>query len=182
MNTVATALFERKFRPRRDALSEAGATCFHCGLPVGTSAQFHIVFDGLTRSLCCAGCEAVAQTILDAGLGNYYRERTSTPGVAITAPDPAVPGVKVSEVARRHDLRPNHLLARRRLAKDGNFAIPDLAGASFAPIVVAAPEPRPILATGGPIELIVGKVTLRLDAATDARRIVERVAALQVAS
>ena len=93
-----------------------------------------------------------------------------------------VSGVKVSEVARRHDLRPNHLSAWRRLAKDGVFAIPDLAGASFAPIVVAAPEPRPILATGGPIELIVGKVTLRLDAATDARRIVELVAALQVAS
>ena len=88
-----------------------------------------------------------------------------------------VPGVKVSEVARRHDLRPNHLLARRRLAKDGNFAIPDLAGASFAPIVVAAPELRPILATGRPIELIVGTVTLRLDAATDARRIVELQAA-----
>ncbi len=29
--------------------------------------------------MCCVGCEAVAKTIMDAGLGNYYRERSAMP-------------------------------------------------------------------------------------------------------
>ncbi len=37
------------------------------------------MFDGHTRSLCCAGCEAVAKTILDSGLQDYYRKRTAKP-------------------------------------------------------------------------------------------------------
>ena len=37
---------------------------------------FRIQFDGSVRPLCCAGCEAVANTILGAGLHAYYRERT----------------------------------------------------------------------------------------------------------
>ena len=76
MNTLAAPLRERM--PAREADRE----CFHCGLPVTTGRQFRIGFDGQQRSLCCAGCEAVAQTILDAGLDAYYRERTSNPGVS----------------------------------------------------------------------------------------------------
>jgi Cu2+-exporting ATPase len=38
--------------------------CFHCGLPSPGGARF-----------CCAGCEAVAQAILDGGFGAYYETR-----------------------------------------------------------------------------------------------------------
>ncbi|MEQ1518365.1 MAG: heavy metal translocating P-type ATPase metal-binding domain-containing protein, partial [Usitatibacteraceae bacterium] len=56
---------------------EETAECFHCGLPVNTGTQFQIRFDGKSRALCCAGCEAVARTILDAGLDAYYTGRTA---------------------------------------------------------------------------------------------------------
>ncbi len=82
MNTVATTLSDAALTRDAQLRSEADTVCFHCGLPVTTGARFCIRFDGQTRSLCCAGCEAVARTILDAGLDAYYRERTSNPGVS----------------------------------------------------------------------------------------------------
>ena len=33
----------------------------------------------MARPMCCAGCAAVAQTIVDNGLASYYRERQSFP-------------------------------------------------------------------------------------------------------
>ncbi|WP_018150291.1 heavy metal translocating P-type ATPase [Leeia oryzae] len=50
--------------------------CFHCGLPVPQHAEsFPVQFDGETQQTCCAGCQAVAQTIVDQGMGAYYRQR-----------------------------------------------------------------------------------------------------------
>jgi Cu2+-exporting ATPase len=48
---------------------------------------FAVVLDGERRPMCCKGCEAVAQAIIDSGLGDYYRHRTQ---VASTGRD-AVP-------------------------------------------------------------------------------------------
>ena len=90
-----------------------------------------------------------------------------------------VPGVTVNEVARRHDMRANHLSSWRGLAKAGKLVVPDLAGITFASIVLA--EPNPVRAVPGQIELCSGNITLRLDSATDALRIAELVAALQAA-
>lgn len=70
--------------------TETAKLCFHCGLAVPASADFRISFDGRTRSLCCVGCEAVARTIIDAGLDGYYRNRTGAAAKpAATADDPA---------------------------------------------------------------------------------------------
>ena len=49
----------------------SASACFHCGLPVPEDVDFHVEFDGVDRSMCCAGCEAVAQTIIDSGLTHY---------------------------------------------------------------------------------------------------------------
>lgn len=89
-----------------------------------------------------------------------------------------VPGVTVNEVARRHDLRPNHLSSWRRLAKDGKLPLPDLAGAEFVPVVIAPLEPEPQDAVRPPIEIACGDIVIRLDAATSAVRVAEIVRAL----
>lgn len=51
-------------------------TCFHCGLPAPADADFPILYRQQRKAACCAGCQAVAQTIIDAGLDDYYQHRT----------------------------------------------------------------------------------------------------------
>jgi len=52
--------------------------CYHCGLPITANAHFCAQVLGEPRSFCCPGCQAVAQTIVDAGLESYYRHRSET--------------------------------------------------------------------------------------------------------
>lgn len=54
------------------------AGCFHCGLPLD-SVVFPVTVEGVEHGTCCRGCQAVAQTIADNGLGAYYRNRTAAP-------------------------------------------------------------------------------------------------------
>jgi Cu2+-exporting ATPase len=53
------------------------ASCFHCGLPLPPGAEFGVVIGGARRPMCCRGCAAVAQAIVDGGLADYYRHRTA---------------------------------------------------------------------------------------------------------
>ena len=55
------------------------AGCYHCGLPIPAGAQFPVVVDAAPRRMCCAGCQAVAQAIVDNGLDSYYRHRDALP-------------------------------------------------------------------------------------------------------
>lgn len=89
-----------------------------------------------------------------------------------------VPGVTVNEVARRHDLRPNHLSSWRRLAKDGKLPVPDLAGAEFAAVVFEPRDPEPQDGAKSPIEIVFGDVVIRLCGTTPALRVAEIVRAL----
>ena len=91
-----------------------------------------------------------------------------------------VSGVTVRSVAEQYGLRPNHLSSWRGLARAGKLVVPDFAGASFATVVVADPLPPPLVSSDR-IELVVGSVTLRLDAATTPTRITEIVRALNAA-
>jgi len=71
--------------------------CFHCGLPAdGHCAR--VLIDGRDEPMCCPGCAAVAQAIMDSGLGDYYRTRSEfgatgdlvPPQLALYDSDPAV--------------------------------------------------------------------------------------------
>ena len=53
--------------------------CYHCGLPIPASVDFTVEIDGQRREMCCAGCQAVAQAIVDNGLADYYRHRDAMP-------------------------------------------------------------------------------------------------------
>lgn len=57
--------------------------CYHCGEPLpGTPFRFTVL--GEERDLCCMGCYAVAESIVNAGLENYYLEReTVSPTAAL---------------------------------------------------------------------------------------------------
>eukprot|EP01093_Parvamoeba_rugata_P003473 TRINITY_DN145_c0_g1_i2.p2 TRINITY_DN145_c0_g1~~TRINITY_DN145_c0_g1_i2.p2 ORF type:complete len:801 (+),score=186.72 TRINITY_DN145_c0_g1_i2:23395-25797(+) len=50
--------------------------CFHCALPNDATHKYEAVILGKTRQLCCPGCQAVAQAIVDNGLEDYYQFRT----------------------------------------------------------------------------------------------------------
>jgi len=63
--------------------------CFHCTEQVIESERdrWTVSFDGAEHAVCCAGCEAVAATILEAGLGDYYRFRTEPVEFGLLPPD-----------------------------------------------------------------------------------------------
>ncbi len=56
---------------------KSAAVCFHCALPVLEPGR-HVasVLDAL-REFCCAGCEAVARTIVASGFEQYYETRNA---------------------------------------------------------------------------------------------------------
>ena len=92
-----------------------------------------------------------------------------------------VPGVTVNEVARRHGLKANHLSSWRTLARKGKLVVPEVAGAEFA-APVASPLAVAATATMTSIDLIIGSVTVRLDAATPTARVAELAVALRAGS
>ncbi|MGB1266361.1 MAG: transposase [Nereida ignava] len=95
-----------------------------------------------------------------------------------------VEGATVGAVARRYDMRANHLSEWRRMAREGKLVLPAVTDEpSFAALVVredveAAPDPEP----PSPLDLICGAVTVRLDADTSAARIAEIAHALNAPS
>ena len=61
---------------------QAEKTCFHCGLPVPKGLNINVEIDGTPQPMCCHGCEAVAQAIVDSGMDSYYRFRTENAATA----------------------------------------------------------------------------------------------------
>ena len=51
--------------------------CYHCGLPVPAKSHWRVRIDGASQPMCCPGCEAVAQTIVELGQEDYYRTRSA---------------------------------------------------------------------------------------------------------
>lgn len=94
-----------------------------------------------------------------------------------------VEGATVKDVAKRYDLRANHLSEWRRLAREGKLVLPALPEPepTFAPMVIEpltdSAEPSGD-ATSSPIEIAVGDVIVRLDATVPAMRIAEIVRAI----
>lgn len=55
------------------------ADCYHCGLPVPSGTTYASVVLDQARAMCCHGCQAVADAIVENGLEDYYRYRTELP-------------------------------------------------------------------------------------------------------
>ena len=54
-------------------------SCYHCGQDVPAGTDLGVRVEGEVRPMCCLGCQAVAQAIVDNGLGDYYRNRDALP-------------------------------------------------------------------------------------------------------
>jgi len=52
--------------------------CFHCGEIIPNGISLFVNIDSKKREMCCIGCQAVAQTIVDNQLTDYYKFRTET--------------------------------------------------------------------------------------------------------
>ena len=82
------------------------------------------------------------------------------------------PGAVIADVARRHDLVPQHLWNWIRAAREGRFAIPIDGLPSFVPVVSMesgrANAARQDVCSSA-IELVIGAVTVRVPAGAEAR-------------
>lgn len=63
--------------------------CYHCGLPIPVDVELPVTIGGTQREMCCHGCQAVAQSIVDNGLDDYYRSRDALP----ESPREAMPAI-----------------------------------------------------------------------------------------
>lgn len=59
--------------------SNEPVSCFHCGLPVPQNLDITVNYHGEHKPMCCYGCQAVSQAIIDSGMDDFYRYRTRTP-------------------------------------------------------------------------------------------------------
>jgi len=77
----------------------------------------------------------------------------------------------VAGVAKRYDLNPNQVSDWRRLARQGRL-VPPVADAdvSFAPLLVRAEGSGDPGSAGARLDVVLDRVTVRLDAATPAAR------------
>jgi transposase len=102
--------------------------------------------------------------------GALGRRRWSAEAKARIVAESLAPGVVISEVARRHDLRPQQLFAWRHQARQGRLALPaeELA---FVPVVGAtdAPPAATSAAPVGMIEVVLGGAVVRVAAEVDGR-------------
>ncbi len=57
-------------------MASSSEHCFHCGEIIPNGFNSTVVINNKAQKMCCIGCEAVAQTIVNNNLTDYYRFRT----------------------------------------------------------------------------------------------------------
>ncbi len=77
VNGTADFSAENLPQPERPSSESQAMDCYHCGLPVPSGSSWRVCIARTEQPMCCPGCEAVAQTIVDSGLTNYYQTRTA---------------------------------------------------------------------------------------------------------
>lgn len=73
--------------------------CFHCGEPVPSACNLTVETEGQLQPVCCSGCEAVANLIVQSGQSRYYQFRTES------ALKPAEEDADIEDAWGRYDER-----------------------------------------------------------------------------
>jgi transposase len=100
--------------------------------------------------------------------GALGRRRWSAEAKARIVAESLAPGVVISEVARRHDLRPQQLFAWRDQARQGRLALP-AAELSFVPVVGATDAPPADTSVAPVIEVALGGAIVRVPPEVDGK-------------
>ena len=67
------------------------SNCFHCGDALPNENVKYVIIRDVQQPMCCNGCKAVAEYILDSGLGDYYLHRKTLPDPNTKTPKPQNP-------------------------------------------------------------------------------------------
>ena len=111
--------------------------------------------------------------------GALGRRRWSAEAKARIVAESLAPGVVISAVARRHDLRPQQLFAWRHQARQGRLVRPAEALA-FVPVVTDAADAPPASTTSaGLIEVALGGAGVRVPPDVDGRLLATVLRAVQ---
>lgn len=62
------------------APAETPEICFHCGLEVPPEVDLRVELSGAPRAMCCIGCLAVAEMLVQQGLESWYETRARPSG------------------------------------------------------------------------------------------------------
>lgn len=106
---------------------------------------------------------------IDLRVGVGQRRRWSEQEKGRIVAESYAPGAVVSDVARRHDLTPQHLFGWRKAAREGRLALPDEDGSLFVPVVVAPPglAGAAAQAAAGSITIEIAGAAVRVDCGVD---------------
>lgn len=100
---------------------------------------------------------------IDIQVGSGRRRRWSAEAKGRIVAESFAPGAVVSEVARRHDVSPQHLFAWRKAARAGALSLPAEAAPLFVPVVAELRHDREMPAPGssGVITIEIGGAVVR---------------------
>ncbi len=106
---------------------------------------------------------------MDLRVGVGRRRRWSGQDKGRIVAESYAPGAVVWEVARRHDLTPQHLFGWRKAAREGRLALPEEDGSLFVPVVVAPPRAAEAAAqaAAGLITIEVAGAAVRVERGVD---------------
>jgi transposase len=136
----------------------------HDGDSAGIADRVHIMVDISDDTKIVGSREEVT--------GVVRRRRWSDEEKGRIVAEALAPGAVIADVARRHDLVPQHVWNWIKAAREGRFALPSDGLPAFVPVVSVgsgqAREPARD-ARSAAIELVIGAVTVRVPAGAEAR-------------
>jgi transposase len=102
--------------------------------------------------------------------GVIRRRRWSAEEKGRIVAEAIAPGAVIAQVARRHDMTPQHLSNWIRAAKAGRLALPADDGVGFVPVIAEHGGTHPVAGRSA-IEIVAGSIVVRVHNGADARTV-----------